>query len=108
MLEIARKNKDIGGSLDAQVALYVGEKNHKFLESVCDTLPLVFICSKVILNDVKAVPVEAVTSEQIKDLNIIVKKSQYKKCIRCWNYRDTVGVNKNHPEICERCAKSVS
>lgn len=107
VLEIARKNKDIGGSLDAQVELYAQEKNRKFLESVCDTLPLVFICSKVILNDAKAVPVEAVASEQIKDLNIIVKKASGKKCIRCWNYRETVGKGSGHPEICERCLEAI-
>ena len=25
------------------------------------------------------------------------------KCERCWNYRDSVGKNKEHPALCHRC-----
>ena len=25
------------------------------------------------------------------------------KCSRCWNYRETVGDHKDHPEVCSRC-----
>lgn len=36
-------------------------------------------------------------------LEVVVKKSQYKKCARCWNRRKEVGENKYFPDLCERC-----
>ncbi|MBU0687313.1 MAG: isoleucine--tRNA ligase [Candidatus Margulisbacteria bacterium] len=107
VIEVARKNKDIGGSLDAQVELFVEKDTKVFLESFKDMLPLVFICSSVVLSDAKATPTEAVKSEKIKNLGIIVKKAPGKKCVRCWNWRETVGSNATHPELCARCVQVV-
>jgi isoleucyl-tRNA synthetase len=38
-------------------------------------------------------------------IDIIVKKSRGKKCMRCWNYTSDVGEDKNNKDICMRCAK---
>jgi isoleucyl-tRNA synthetase len=34
---------------------------------------------------------------------IDAQKSTHQKCQRCWNYWPTVGANKEHPDLCERC-----
>jgi isoleucyl-tRNA synthetase len=32
-------------------------------------------------------------------------RSRHAKCERCWNLRQTVGTNSEHPTLCERCAR---
>ncbi|HTY13466.1 MAG TPA: zinc finger domain-containing protein [Candidatus Omnitrophota bacterium] len=34
----------------------------------------------------------------------MVKKAAGEKCERCWMYKPTVGQDKSHPTLCERCA----
>ncbi|MFH1563504.1 MAG: zinc finger domain-containing protein [Nitrospirota bacterium] len=31
------------------------------------------------------------------------KKAKGEKCSRCWNYSVAVGINIEHPTLCERC-----
>jgi isoleucyl-tRNA synthetase len=108
VLEIARQNKDIGGSTEARVEIYAGESTFNFLKSVYNMLSLVFICSNVVLQEDRQVPAEAVRGEKIKDLSIIVRRASGKKCVRCWNFRESVGVNVDFPDLCERCFAVVS
>jgi isoleucyl-tRNA synthetase len=42
------------------------------------------------------------------DEHVVAEKSTHAKCERCWNYRDTVGQDADHPTLCERCARVVS
>jgi isoleucyl-tRNA synthetase len=34
-------------------------------------------------------------------------KTSYKKCARCWRHRPTVGMSKEHPDLCDRCESVV-
>jgi len=34
-------------------------------------------------------------------------KSSGKKCIRCWNFYESLGSDPEHPEICARCTNVV-
>jgi isoleucyl-tRNA synthetase len=108
VLEIARQNKDIGGSTEARVEIYAGENTFKFLESVYNMLSLVFICSEVVLRESGRAPEGAVPAEKIKDMCMVVRKASGKKCVRCWNFRESVGIDVNHSELCERCLGVVS
>ncbi|MHC4645675.1 MAG: isoleucine--tRNA ligase [Planctomycetota bacterium] len=38
----------------------------------------------------------------------VASKSKNSKCQRCWNYRPSVGADKTHPDLCERCVTVVS
>ena len=38
---------------------------------------------------------------------LLVQASSAAKCIRCWHYRDDVGNDPDHPEICSRCVENV-
>lgn len=40
--------------------------------------------------------------------HVVAEKSPHPKCERCWNYRLTVGLDPDHPTLCERCAAVVS
>ena len=100
-LEIARKDKVIGSSLEACVTLHCDGELHDFVASVKDDLKDVFIVSQVELE--KAGTGEFV-AESINGLTVGISRANGKKCERCWSYSDTVGKNSKNENICSRCA----
>jgi isoleucyl-tRNA synthetase len=38
------------------------------------------------------------------DFGVTVKRTENKKCARCWRHRETVGTIKAQPDLCDRCA----
>ncbi|MDO4731081.1 MAG: isoleucine--tRNA ligase [Clostridia bacterium] len=100
-LEIARKNKEIGKSLEAEVTLYCDDELYKILKDSQDDLAMIFIVSKVnVLKDGQG----KFKAEYNKELSIDVKKAQGGKCERCWIHSDTVGQDEEHKTLCKRCA----
>lgn len=101
-LEIKRKEKFIGNSLEARVVLYAPDDYFKLLSGYRDFLPYLFIVSQVELRadrDKKGF----FESEEVKDLSIDIERAEGEKCERCWNWSPSVGRFKEHPSICERC-----
>ena len=72
LFEEKRTNKEIGSSLEANVSIYVNEKEFKFLEGV--DLEEYFIASKV----------EKFKNQNAEEIRIEVKKSEGIKCTLCW------------------------
>jgi isoleucyl-tRNA synthetase len=98
VLEVSRRDKVIGSSLEAAVQLRAAADDLAFLKAYEKDLPTVFIVSQVKLvadGDAQS-PVSAVAS-----------KSSFAKCDRCWNYREAVGKNEQHPTLCDRCVEAV-
>ena len=113
-LEMARRAKLIGSSLEAKVILHAKNDLYKFLKAYLGDWPMIFIASQVDvieggLGDYKADSSKEIyyKSEVTADLEIIVKSAEGKKCVRCWNWSETVGKDKEHPEICGRCLKVI-
>lgn len=105
-LEKMRAAKLIGNSLEASVCLYTeNEKLWQFLKSYEKDLSMIFIVSEVKLG--RNITSKAVKGELTENLWIESNVSQHKKCERCWNLRETVGLNKDHPTICERCVTAL-
>lgn len=103
-LEVARNEKIIGGSLQAEVTLYCSNELANDLEKIKDELRFVLITSKAtVLRD--SAPSDAVVSE-LEGLSIKVNASKYQKCDRCWHYVESVGHTLEC--ICDRCAANVS
>lgn len=101
-LEKMRAAKLIGNSLEASVNLSTThEELWQFLKEYEKDLPTIFIVSEVILD--RNIPPNAVKGELVKDLWIEGKVSEHKKCERCWNFRESVGVSRDYPAICARC-----
>ncbi|MFU0833722.1 MAG: Isoleucine--tRNA ligase [Oscillospiraceae bacterium] len=101
-LEIARKEKTIGSSLDAAVQLYCTGELYDFVKSVEDELQTVLIVSGV---EVLSEGAGTFTGEDLPELSVTVQHAHGEKCARCWCYSDTVGSDSEHPDICARCAK---
>ncbi len=102
-LEKSRREKLIGHSLDARVALYAASDS---LRSVLaeygeKNLADLFIVSQVELTN-EAAGVDY--SEDVFGLHIAVKRALGTKCERCWIYNEEVGSNEKYPDVCPRCA----
>jgi len=106
-LEIARRDKVIGHSLDAAVQIECNEELTAFLKSFEPGLNRLFIVSSVGLSSPLSV-VPVLTSEEIAGLKIGVSAAAGRKCERCWNYDEGVGTNEKNYEICPRCFEVVA
>jgi len=69
----------------------------RLLESFVPSLPSVFLVSDVELSE------EADAEEPA----VNVLRAAGAKCVRCWNYRTSVGDNPDYPGICDRCLVQV-
>ncbi len=100
-LEVARKDKLIGSSLDAKVLLHCEGELYEFVNNIVDDLPTIFITSSVeVINDRKG----NIIAENNKELTIEIKRADGDKCERCWNYDKTVQQIENGSKICSRCS----
>ncbi len=105
-LEESRKEKIIGKALEASVEVYCDGELYNLLKDEEESLKTIFIVSQVKV--IKGKCENAFVGESIKNICIKVQKAQGEKCERCWSHSVTVGQNKSHPTICERCAKILS
>lgn len=103
-LEEARKQKLIGASAEAEVALYPeNEVVFQLLRELEPELKRLLIVSGVKVHEVwEAAPVGAVLDSG-SNLKISVQQATGQKCTRCWLYDDSVGQFNDHPLLCERC-----
>ncbi len=101
-LEIARKDRLIGHSLEAHVAVVAGEELFAFLKGVEGDLSSFFIVSSVDLRQ-GVPPQDVFLSREIEGLGVVVSHAKGGKCERCWNYSEFVGRDAGHPTVCKRC-----
>ena len=105
-LEIARKEKSIGHSLDAWVRAAAPDSWVSFLQEFSYSLRNLFIVSEVTIES--SLEKEAtLESQEIPGLKIRVDKAQGEKCNRCWVYFRDVGSDPSHPTICQRCLEEL-
>ncbi len=98
-LELARNEKKIGKSLEAHIVLGASGSLYDFLSEMQQALPEIFITSGVSVTN-EAQPFAG----DVEGLSVGVEPARGEKCERCWKYSETVGSDKEHPELCARCA----
>ena len=105
-IETARKNKEIGHSLDAAVEVALPEKLRPLFEGREEDLRALLIVSQLRMVEKEAIanPFE---SKEIEGLYVGVGKAKGEKCNRCWIYSEHLGTNPDHPTICERCIPKI-
>ena len=103
VLEEARRKGEIGSSLEAAVTLIPGDARTEGILRECEAqLPWIFIVSKCTIGPVSA------EAGQVEDKLIArFEKAPGLKCVRCWNYRESVGNSEEHPQICDRCERQL-
>ncbi len=95
-IEAVRSQGGVGSSLQAEVTIRAAGDTHDLLASLGEDLKFVLICSKVTLQKIGA-----------GDTAVTVTPSPHKKCVRCWHWRDDVGHDPAHPELCGRCTTNL-
>jgi len=114
-LELARIDKVIGKSLEAEVTLSLNDKAADVFSKISDKdYRTLFIVSAVNIKP-KAYKESEVPNEpkshagtEFSGVTVTVSASTDPKCIRCWKHDEGVGKNIEHPELCPRCLGVVS
>jgi isoleucyl-tRNA synthetase len=104
-LEIARRDKVIGASLEAAPALYVEDKLDAALFSTV-SLSEIAITSDAKVVVVKA-PAEAFRLPDVPGAAVVFAHAEGAKCARCWMILPEVGSHEDHPDLCDRCYEAV-
>ncbi len=104
-LDIARKDKVVGNSLEAHLQLAAEGDIAGFIRDNAGKLQEITMVSQFEVAD--SIDDKAFASEEIKGLKVGISPSGHEKCARCWARLATVGQNKDLPDLCERCASVV-
>lgn len=94
-IEIARKDKKVGSSLQASVDLYdpndiLPIKDENFLKEIAITSEF------KIVN--KVIPENAFVCDELKDIGVVISSANGEKCERCWKMSTSL-----KGQLCERC-----
>jgi len=108
VLEQARADKRLGGSLEASVTLYADDALAAKLNSLGNELRFVLLTSGAKVAALADADENAIPSELLKGLKIGLEKAEGEKCPRCWHFTTDVGHNPAHPEVCGRCATNIA
>ena len=104
-LEIARQNKSIGNSLDADITVYADGSSYELLLSMMADLPNYFIVSAVKMEEgVDKAPEGSWKSEELP-IAVTVSPSPAEKCERCWIHTELISTTAGEPGLCKRCAE---
>jgi isoleucyl-tRNA synthetase len=94
-LEEVRTAGGIGSSLQAEVDIEASGEDRALLASLAGDLRFVLIVSR------------ATVHETTGELEVTVVPSSHRKCERCWHWREDVGADAAHPELCGRCVSNL-
>jgi isoleucyl-tRNA synthetase len=94
-LEELRVEGKLGSSLQGEVTFHADGSDHDLLASLGDDLRFVLITSA------------AKVQRSPGDPRVEAEPSPHAKCGRCWHYREDVGSDPSHPELCGRCLSNL-
>jgi isoleucyl-tRNA synthetase len=104
-LEIKRKDKVIGASLEARPVLFVAPEDAALLGGI--DLGEIAITSHAMVSSHDA-PEEAFRLPEVPGAAAVFHHAEGDKCARCWMILPEVGQNPTYPDLCNRCADAVS
>jgi len=97
-LEEFRQTGAIGNPLEAKVLVRAPSGTAELLRRHESDLRYIFLVSRV----------EVEEDPDAKDgLQIEIRKADGQKCERCWNYSVGIGIEAEHPTLCERCVPAI-
>jgi len=107
-LEIERREKRIGASLEGAPEVYVDDDA---VRSALGDVPLEDLCitsGLMVMPAGTEVPADAFRMEEVSGIAAVPVQANGEKCARCWKVLPDVGSNPDHPDICGRCAEAVA
>ncbi len=96
-IEHEREAGHVGSSLQAEIHIQASSSDAALLKSLGDDLKFITITSSATVEE----------KAGITEITVSVKSSSHQKCGRCWHYRDDVGHDSQHPELCGRCTTNL-
>ncbi|MBY0420969.1 MAG: class I tRNA ligase family protein, partial [Parvularculaceae bacterium] len=104
-LEVERREKRIGASLEAAPVIHVADAA---LLTLCASVDFAELS---ITSDARLVPgagpADAFRLDDVAGVAVSPARAEAEKCARCWRYVPDVGSHTDHPEACGRCAEAV-
>ncbi|MFH4747451.1 isoleucine--tRNA ligase [Vibrio harveyi] len=106
LLEDARKEKTIGGALQAEVTLFADDALAAKINKLEDELRFVLLTSAAKVKSLSE-KTDAAQATDIEGLFVEVAAAEGEKCDRCWHHTPDVGTIEGHEKICGRCVSNV-
>ncbi len=111
-LELARTDRKIGSSLEAQVTLKLENAEIvKKLNSLEANLAGIFITSQAkVLSAEQGLPESNGFLADVNEsgIRVVVLPALGQKCGRCWKFSEEVGKHADFPEYCDNCSQAVA
>ncbi|MGV6804024.1 MAG: isoleucine--tRNA ligase [Ruegeria sp.] len=104
-LEVQRRDKVIGSSLEAAPIVHVEDAETRDLLATFDVDDLCITSGLTVSGD--PAPAEAFRLPEIEGVGVVFEKADGAKCQRCWKILPDVG-HHAHPGVCGRCNEALS
>jgi isoleucyl-tRNA synthetase len=104
-LELKRRDKVIGASLEARPVLYVSDAKDAALFDGLD-LGEIAITSRAKVSTHEP-PADAFRLADVPGAAAEFHHAEGDKCARCWMILEEVGTHPEHPDLCNRCTEAV-
>ncbi|PQO24021.1 isoleucine--tRNA ligase [Rhodobacteraceae bacterium WD3A24] len=99
-LEVQRRDKVIGASLEAAPVVHVRDADVLAALRTVE-FPDLCIVSDLWLTD-DPLPAEAFRLPEVEGVGVVFERAEGDKCQRCWKIAPDVGTHR-HPDVCARC-----
>ena len=101
-LEIERREKRIGSSLEAHPVIYIQDRD---MHAAARDVPMADIC---IVSDVTMRPASppgnAFCLDDVGGVGVVIEPARGRKCARCWKFYPDIGQDAEFPDLSARCA----
>ncbi|EEX08215.1 isoleucyl-tRNA synthetase [Ruegeria lacuscaerulensis ITI-1157] len=104
-LEVQRRDKVIGSSLEAAPIVHVEDAETRDLLATFDVDDLCITSGLTVTAD--PAPAEAFRLPEVEGVGVVFEKAEGAKCQRCWKILPDVGRHA-HPGVCGRCDTALS
>ena len=105
-LEIARRDKVIGASLEAAPVLYVEKAEDAALFKGVNLAEIAITSAAKVSTE--APPADAFRLGEVPGVAVSFHAAEGAKCARCWMILPEVGTQAGTPDLCARCAEAVA
>ena len=104
-LELARRDKVIGSSLQAAPVVHVADAA---LRTILEGVDFAEVCiTSGLTLSAEPAPADAFRLEDVPAVAVVVVPAGGEKCQRCWMVLEDVGRDPAHPDLCPRCTEVV-
>jgi isoleucyl-tRNA synthetase len=106
-LEIERKNKVIGASLEAAPVVYVEDEAIRSAIAGMKFDEITITSALTVAPPSAKVPSLAYRLDEVPGVAVEFQRAPGAKCERCWRVLEEVGTHKAHPTLCDRCNDAI-